>query len=548
MVTTLGLGVALVFGASALACFAGIARARLLRTPEARTGLRWLLGTVGVWALLEAGQVLAPSETISVGFYTAGLVVGFATPFAWLYFVSAYTGHRLHRDPILRVGAAGLYLSVVSVKLTNPIHGGYYATELVTDPFPQLVIEHAPLYWISFTAAYAITGVGLYLLIASFRQSPGSASGLVGLAVATTLPVIPRAASFLFPRTVPELGYEPIGVAVFAVGVLYVVDEEFVSLATPGRREFFDDSAQGAIMIDPDGRIWTWNDRAADLIPGLGDEIETLADVSPTLSLEVGRQTIDFSHETGDRRYVVTTRDIAEAPGSMLLFRDVTRASERRRELARHNRQLGEMAGAIRHELRNSLTILRFALERTESSPDLPPTARETVATALDATGRLEETTEQLHDLVRYARSVETHEMVDLRTCASRALPAESRIELSLRDDPTVEGDPARLEELFENAIEFAAYNDADELRVEALPDGFVLADDGRHASAEYGDRLFAYEDAAPTAEAGMTLPNVRTIAEAHGWTIAPDTEYEAGVRYVVTGATVAQRSADPVS
>lgn len=547
MVTTLGLGVALVFGASALACFAGIARARLLRTPAARTGLRWLLGTVGVWALLEAGQVLATTETVSIGFYTAGLVVGFATPFAWLYFVSAYTGRRLHRDPILLVGAAGLYLSVVSVKLTNPIHGGYYAAELVAEPFPQLVIDHEPLYWISFTAAYAITGVGLYLLIASFRQSPGSAGGLVGLAVATTLPVVPRAASFFVPRTVPELGYEPIGVAVFAVGVLYVVDEEFVALATPGRREFFDDSAQGAIMVDPDGRIWTWNDRAADLISGLGDEVRTLAEISPTLSLEVSRQTIDFSHETGDRRYVVTTRDIAEAPGSMLLFRDVTRASERRRELARHNRQLGEMAGAIRHELRNALTVLRFALERARSSSEASSETREAIAAAARATDRLEGATEQLHDLVRYAQSVEEFDAIDLRTCASRALLADSPIALRIRGDATIEADPARLEALFANAIEFAAYNGADELSVELLPDGFALADDGRHASAEYGDRLFAYEDAAPTAEAGMTLPNVRTIAEAHGWTIAPDTEYEAGVRYVVTGATVAQRSADPV-
>lgn len=547
MTTPVSIAIVGAFSVSALVCFAGISRARLLRSPAARTGLRWLLATVGVWALLETGQMLATTESVSIGFYTAGLVVGFATPFAWLYFVSAYTGRRLHRDPILVGGGLVVYLSVVAAKLSNPLHGGYYSADLVADPYPQLLINHEPLYWISFTAAYAIAGVGLYLLIASFRRSPQSARGLIGLAVATALPAIPRAISALAPRTLPELSYEPLGVAAFAVGVLYVVDEEFVALATPGRREFFEETAQGAIMLDPDARIWTWNDRATELIPGLGDEVQTLAEISPTLSLEVDRQTIAFAHPTGDRRYVVTGHDIAEAPGTMLLFRDVTRASERRRELTRHNRQLGEMAGAIRHELRNALTVLRFALERAEASSEASPETRETIAAAARATDRLEGATEQLHDLVRYAQSVEEFDPIDIRTCASRALPADDPVALRIRGDATIEADPARLEALFANAIEFAAYNGADEMSVEVLPDGFALADDGRHASAEFGDRLFAYEDAAPTAEAGMTLPNVRTIAEAHGWTIAPDTEYEAGVRYVVTGATVAQRSADPV-
>jgi signal transduction histidine kinase len=61
-----------------------------------------------------------------------------------------------------------------------------------------------------------------------------------------------------------------------------------------------------------------------------------------------------------------------------------------------------------------------------------------------------------------------------------------------------------------------------------------VVEDDGRPLSDTNIDRAFAYGQAVPDAESGLLLPVVRTLAEAHGWTVAVDSEYDTGVRFVI--------------
>ncbi len=68
---------------------------------------------------------------------------------------------------------------------------------------------------------------------------------------------------------------------------------------------------------------------------------------------------------------------------------------------------------------------------------------------------------------------------------------------------------------------------------------GFTIADDGASAGPDYGEASFGYEEAAPTSEAGLLLPNVRTLARVHGWEVHLDSSYTASVRYRVTGVTV---------
>ena len=536
-----------VFALAGLSCFAGIRQASLLRTADARTGLRWLLALVGAWALLLAGQSFASRESVALAFYTGGLVVGLATPFAWLYFTSAYTGRRLHRDKTLQALGAGVYLVFVATKLTNPIHGGYYSAEFVTSPYPRLLVDHAAVYWISFATAYAMTAVGLYFLYTAFQQSPQPATELAGLLGVTVLSAVPRGASTIWPGLFPELSYEPVGVTVFALGALYVADTQFVSLEIPGRQEFYDETAQGAVLLDQDGRIWSWNDRATQLLPGIGETIQATTDIAPRLSLDGTRQAVAFSHPLGDRRYLVTDQPIEDAPGHMLVVQDITHETEQRAEISRNDRQLRSMAGAIRHELRNALTVLRLSIDRADRTLETDRDAtRDALDAAAETTDRINTVVEQLNDLTQYISSVGELEPVPIEEIAASGRPQDSPVRLQARTAGELRADPARLEELFGNAFAFAAYNDADVLTVETLSDGFAIADDGRHTAAGHSNQLFVYEAAAPTADAGMTLPNVRTIAEAHGWTVTADTTYTDGVRYTVRGVPVTNATEKP--
>jgi len=62
-------------------------------------GFAALLVTSGGWAAAQVGFLLAPGADLKVAFHVVGLVVGFSTTGAWLYFCSAYSGRTMHRDP-----------------------------------------------------------------------------------------------------------------------------------------------------------------------------------------------------------------------------------------------------------------------------------------------------------------------------------------------------------------------------------------------------------------------------------------------------------------
>ena len=67
-----------------------------------------------------------------------------------------------------------------------------------------------------------------------------------------------------------------------------------------------------------------------------------------------------------------------------LLARDITTVERQRKRLKRHERQLSDMASAIAHELRNSVTITNGYLEAAAGQLDAgdPTAARESVETA----------------------------------------------------------------------------------------------------------------------------------------------------------------------
>jgi hypothetical protein len=183
--------------------------------------LTGLLVTSGVWAAAECGLLLLPGTQAKVVSYIIGLVAGLATVGAWLYFCSAYTGHEYHRQPTLRRLAIGVYAAIVLVKITNPVHNLYFTSTLVPDPFPHLAITLLPAHWVVTGLSYALTAVGFYLLYELFAESQFDTRAVGALVAVTALPVIFDLFSYT-SSLVLSLNYEPLGVAIFAVGVLYL--------------------------------------------------------------------------------------------------------------------------------------------------------------------------------------------------------------------------------------------------------------------------------------------------------------------------------------
>jgi PAS domain-containing protein len=539
------------FALSGVACFAAALHGSRLRNDDARRGLRWLLLLSGVWGFFQAGVLLAGEEPTAVALYTLALIVGFATPFAWLYFASAYAGRDYHRRPAYRRVGLAVYVGVVAAKVTNPIHGRYFAASLRTEPVRRLVVDEGALYWGSLALAYALSGVGFYLLYRLFRESEHSSWTLVALFAATGLAVVPNAISQAAPAALPSLSYEPLGVAVFAVGTVYLVEDTFLAVERTATRSFVERTAGGVLVLDPDGRLRDHNERAVELFPAIATGATHIEGVSRGVAdayREERSALIDVADVEGNARvYCVTSERLSvggEEFGWALLVQDVTAIERQRERLERHEEQLGDMAGAIAHELRNSVAVtdgyLADAADRLDEDDESG--AAESIAVARRRVGRIGGVVEDLHTLVRQARDFDEPSLVGFeRAVADAASASDADVDVAAEGSGRVLATPTRLKQVLKNAFAFAAFNEATAVTVSLTDDGFAIADDGRFTAANEWDSalLFEYESAEPSAEAGMSLPNVRALARLEGWTVEPDTEYESGVRYVVRGVTV---------
>lgn len=533
-----------VFALTAVVCVAVVPRVRAISDRDTRLSLAALLVVSGAWALVTVGQLLAPTRALMVTFYTVGLVVGLAAVGAWLAFASAYTGREYHRDRRLQTAAVGGYLAVVAVKVTNPIHGQYFATELVAGPFPHLAVERLPLDWGVTLVAYAASFVGFVLLYRLFAASDYRLEPLVLLLLVTAFPVVPS----LFPRPADSvllaLNYEPIGVAVFAVGVLVFAEETFTSVGHFGRIHLIDAVTDPVVILDDRGRIRRVNEAAGTAFPALREQDgRRLGDVVPALAVATGDCPVGVDRPDGPAYFLVHRDPLrvgAVDIGTVVVATDVTEIERSRRELERQNQQLDDFAAAIDHELRNAAAIVAGHGSLAAAQGDQPATIDRSLDAIQRGTDRIVEVVEDLGTLARLGQTLAGTCLCRLATSASRAAAATPGLTVTVDRRTTVVADPVRLEELFVAAFEFAQRNGAGAVDVAAVPGGFDLTDDGRPIPRTALDDAFEYGWATPGTDTRLRLPLVRTLATVHGWVVDADPDYEAGVRLRVRGVEFA--------
>lgn len=301
----------LAFGVAALICVGSLPRVRRITDPATRRGLTALLVTSGGWAAAHVGFLVVPTPALKRAFYHLGLVVGISTVGPWLYFCSAYTGRTLHRSPVLQRLAVGVFLALVAVKLTDPLHHLYFRAELVTTPFPHLAVETRRLHWIAMGLAYALASVGYFMLFELFWQVGHDAKPFVVLVGLTGLPVVLGIAGTASPLLL-DITYEPLGVAAFAVGVLHVYLDDFRAIQLAGEHD------EPIIVLDDADRVRDYNTEARELFPGL-DVGELIDAVTPEIveHLDADEAIVRIDRAGGMRYLQVSTHPFTTTrPGS----------------------------------------------------------------------------------------------------------------------------------------------------------------------------------------------------------------------------------------
>ena len=393
-----------VFALSALACLAALPRALRVGHPETREGLVALLLAVAVWAGGYVGYLVAPGETLKTACYIVGFVFALLAVGAWLYFCAAYTGRSPRHAPY-RWLVVGLFAATSLLKVTNPVHELYFTTTWVTEPFPHLAIRHELLYWAVLGLSYAVIAVGFFMLIEQFYYAGADSRPLVALVGVTAIPtaatVFGGELSWLLP-----LMYEPPGVALFAVGTLFVYVRRFEAI------RFAAESDAAAIFLDQSGRVRDYNRAASLLFPPLRGAIgEPLESVLPRLAIDRDADGVIAVEGATDGEEGAPSRTTAffhvsrnaftaggVPAGELLTVADVTDRERYRIRLEERTEQLEALNRVVRHDIRNDMAVIHGWAEALRDHVD--EDGRDALDRVLRKSAHVIELTETARDFV----------------------------------------------------------------------------------------------------------------------------------------------------
>lgn len=350
----LALGYLSVFVVAALACFAAVWRVRQIPYAATRQSLTVFFLTSGGWAAAYVGFLLPLSELAKNFFYQASLIVGFGTVWAWLWFCSAYTGRALHRNATAQRFAAVVFVTVVLLKVTNPLHQLYYTLEPADGEIFSLVVRHGVLYWVVMGVSYALATAGYLMLFELFWKTETRTGPLAALTALTALPAVFNILGHVEP-TLKDITHEPLGVAVFAVGVLFAYSYQFQAVRLAGSL------SAPTIMLSTDGRIRDFGRRAANLFPALDRESavgKPLGAVLPVLAERLADDRSLLEKDSGDSapryyRIVETDFGAGKAQGSrVVVLSDITERERRERVLQTRKEKVEALYAAVSQLLR----------------------------------------------------------------------------------------------------------------------------------------------------------------------------------------------------
>jgi len=317
-----------VFLLAAAVCVLAVVGSRRIEHPDVRRGLTALLVLSGVWSLLTALQLSSVGESTARLLHHGGLIVGIATVFAWLVFASAYAGHQYHRQRSLQLASGGTLAAILLVKLTNPIHGQYFTISRSAEPFAHWVFEYGAIHWFITGFAYTAAIVGFFWLFESFERGRSRPTLLYALVVVTALPLVP----FLLANQSQWLlliNYEPLGVAVFAVGVLFYARTEFANHSSPGQTAIAGGLSGGALVLDESAIVIDANEQVATILDEPTIPRVPLASVDAELaSLEPGDTVLrEYTVEGSERVFEVQRSTVEQSlvAAELITFADVTR-------------------------------------------------------------------------------------------------------------------------------------------------------------------------------------------------------------------------------
>lgn len=318
-------------------------------------------------------------------------------------------------------------------------------------------------------------------------------------------------------------------------------------------------------VYDGEGHLVSWNERLSELT-GLTDA--DLAGMSadaffheadrPAVkraveeAIRTGTTVVEAQLPTDDGMllFQLTGRRLTKPNGEVVGFcgvgRDITTHRQHEEQLAQQNERLGEFARVLSHDLRNPLSVAIGFLDLERETNDSEHLER--VATSLT---RISDIVNDVLTAARRGTAVVEFTPVAVEAVARRAWDTVETGDAALvvESTATIHADPGRLQRLFENLFRNSVeHGTADgrtsplAVRVTASPaDGTVaVEDDGTGIDAAIVTRVFERGFTTSAEGTGFGLDIVRSLAEAHGWSVSVGSASTGGARFEFAGVEFA--------
>jgi signal transduction histidine kinase len=392
--------------------------------------------------------------------------------------------------------------------------------------------------------SYGLAMIGYFMLLEHLTKVSSDTTPLLGLIGITGLPLVLDIIGFATPYLI-DITYGPLGVAVFALGIVFVYFEQFQAIRLAANHD------EPILVISEDDRIRDYNTRASQLFPALNDTGtlgKPLWSVLPEITdaLESPSSVIE-RHDDDDTRYYRVSESPFSAQqaqlGRVITITDITDREQYRQELERQNERLEQFASMVSHDLRNPLSVALARVELVQEESN-----NEHLETAVQALDRMEALIADVLSLARNGQPIDEMNTISLASMASQSWgmvdATSSGSELVVDGDLQFMADSTRLqqllENLFRNAVEHGGSNVTVHVGTLGSPAGFYVADDGTGLPADERDSVFESGFSTTDTGTGFGLSIVKEIAEAHGWHIEATDSETGGARFEITGVKTA--------
>ncbi|AFZ74518.1 PAS domain S-box protein [Natronobacterium gregoryi] len=205
------------------------------------------------------------------------------------------------------------------------------------------------------------------------------------------------------------------------------------------------------------------------------------------------------------------------------------------RQLEERNSRLAEFASLVSHDLRNPLNVATGHLELARESGDL-----DHLNDVAASHTRMEEIIEDLLWLSREGKEIQRPRPVTLESVVERAWSYVETGDATLETacERTIDADPDRLQQLFENLFRNAVEHGGEDVTVTVgLFDGevgFYVEDTGDGIPSNERDDVFDSGYTTLEGNTGYGLSIVETVVEGHGWSIDLADGEDGGARFEV--------------